>query len=384
MAPPKEKSHLETKVDQELTDILESLGPEVTTIKVARMDGGKQQALATYTPSELAGNPEEVIGGDYGPGRYLVRVMLPTLPGKPGNRWGPSKMIDLAEDSQYVQTYLRKHATDPEPLNQGDPWFRMMELQFKTAEARNSELQRAIAEQNKQFHELILAMIAGNKNSGGDIASLIAGVKDLKALSDDGTRGNSKIEELKDLIEMASLIGGSGKEDPWTTTAKLVTAALMKREPPASVNVTAPNKLISAAPAASIETQRPASMETAMPDPEKKPPEAAAIVKSDEPSSSASSTSKKLLDRLNGKAKHERDPELWADWTVEQADDEQDQEATDLLTSISTSASFAHWWTSFPAGNANLRSWWEAFYNRTRETLAENDPSKAKAVGETK
>src|SRR2546427_7726944 len=36
MASPKEKSNLETKVDQELDDLLASLGSEVTTVKLYR------------------------------------------------------------------------------------------------------------------------------------------------------------------------------------------------------------------------------------------------------------------------------------------------------------------------------------------------------------
>jgi len=381
MAPPKEKSNLETKVEQELDDLLASLGSEVTTVKLYRIEGGKQQALATYTPSELAANPEEIIGGEYGPGRYLVRAVLPTLPGKPGNRWGPSKVIDLAEDSQYVQSYLRKHATDPEPVNQGDPWFRMMELQFKTAEARNSDLQRAIAEQNKQFHELILAMIAGNKNGGGDIASLIAGVRDLKALSD-GTGNGSRLNDLKELLEIASLIPGGGDESPWSTVAKVVAAGIARGHNAEAPAGAAPQKLIeTTATTAKTATEKDQGPSPASAIPPVESPKPAMTADNAKPDDVSSRPVLLLIDRLKTKAEKGRDPELWADWTIEQADDEQDPETIALVDGLNKSESFTAWWAvflperkispHFPA----IRVWWETFYQRVREVIQENAPA---------
>lgn len=394
MASPKEKSNLETKVDQELDDLLASLGSEVTTVKLYRIEGGKQQALATYTPSELAANPEEIIGGEYGPGRYLVRAVLPTLPGKPGNRWGPSKVIDLAEDSQYVQVYMRKHAADPEPVSQQDPWYRMMELQLKLSEQRAADMDKRLGQQNDQFHQLILAMINRKDGGGNDITSLIAGVRDLKALSDGAGGGNtngSRLTELKELFEIAELLKDRGPdESPWATLSKVLTARILQEPAPAAPPD--PKKLI----VESTETRPSSPKVTMAPEESPKPAMPAANAKLDDASSSkpvetsvVKNPDLPLIARLQKKAQKGRDPELWADWSMEQADDESDEEALHLVEDISKSPTSTAWWAVFSSkitapgvvAHAEIRAWWETFYQRVKEVIKENAPAAGAAGG---
>jgi len=358
MASKLERSKLDTRIDEELDDIFAGLGPEVSTVKLYRLEGGKQQALNTYTPSQLASNAEEVIGADFGPGQYLVRVILPNSNGR-GNRWGPSKVLSLADDSSYVQEYLKRHANDaPEQAAGGysDPMFRILELQLKLAEQRAADTDKRLAQQNDQFHQLILAMIQ-NKGGGGDIGSIIAGVKDLKQLSDGGGGGGSRLEELKDLIEIAGMLkGGGADESPWSSLSKIVSAGLMREKQGSRLTVETSAPAAAAAIAAPI--AKPAELEPAAAPPAPPAP-----------------TLPTLREHLTLKAEHQRDAELWADWLVETADDDETPEAIALVSEIAQAADFETWSaSSAPPIADKLQLWWKQFFNRVREVIVESAP----------
>lgn len=269
----------EPQEERDISGILKSLSPTGKwIIKVFRMTNtGQQQWLGNRSPEEIS---EQMIAEQYGEGRYLVRPW-----DEVESKWGPSKIVHISAEADGVKPVT------PFTLPNGDGsnvQLEMMKLQMQM-EQQASERQFTLMQQfNTSMMNILTAIIGAQKPQ--DLASIVSIVKDMNG-------SGSNISTLKDIVGLAKELapGSSADADPMTSLFTSMVPKLLDRgAPPAAM------------PAAPLPPQHHIEI----------PPADAS-----KPTAETTDARLQFLAQLKDKARAGKDPEFWADYIEENAEE---------------------------------------------------------------